>query len=176
MERPEDTPKRGRHSGAGSDPVRFCGWPMTGCPCATPRNATHAVDAFMSAVRRQGTVPSVSQRAFLAAFARRAGIDFEALPEAEKHRLLSNDTRALAASIQDRPSLEPLLEKMDMPCLLYPGDADGSFAQMRKAATAIPNCNFVSLPGYTHNQAFHGAATEILPHARTFLRGRHSVS
>jgi pimeloyl-ACP methyl ester carboxylesterase len=109
-------------------------------------------------------------RAFLAAYGQRVGVDFEALPEAAKRHLLANDTRALAASVQDQPSLETLLPKMHTPSLLYAGDADGVFARVRNAADAIPNCTFVPLPGCTHHQAFHGAAEKILPHVLNFLR------
>jgi len=112
-------------------------------------------------------------RAFLAAYGWRVGVDFDALPDASKRRLLANDTRALAASILDRPSLEALLPKIKNAVPSLRRRRRRILRSSAQSSHTVPGCNFVSLPGCTHHQAFHGAAMKILPHALNFLP--HSV-
>jgi pimeloyl-ACP methyl ester carboxylesterase len=107
--------------------------------------------------------------AFLTAFFKRMGLNFDSLPAGDRTRWLANDTRALAATLQARPSLEGMLATMVMPCLLYAGGADGVFEQAKKSARAIRNCAFVALPRLTHGAAFDKAEL-IVPRVASFLR------
>jgi pimeloyl-ACP methyl ester carboxylesterase len=118
----------------------------------------------------EGLPNGADARAFLVAYTRNLGVDFDALPEADRQRALANDTRAIAAAVHDRPSLEPVLSSIGVPCLLYAGEADRVFARVRRAAEAIPGCAFVTLPGFNHHRAFHGGAAIILPKVLEFLR------
>lgn len=106
--------------------------------------------------------------AFIQRFFQRLGVDFETIPPKIKADILTNDFRALAASMGDYPSLEEILPTMTMPCLLYCGDVDNSHAQARVCVAHMPNAEFVSLPDLNHAQGFNRAEL-ILPHAKSFL-------
>lgn len=82
------------------------------------------------------------------------------------------DFRALMAlweAYQFRPGLEDHLEQMDIPCLVYAGDADeGPHAYGQEAVRHLPNARFYSLAGLDHVGA--GSAPErILPQVLAFL-------
>lgn len=63
----------------------------------------------------------------------------------------ANDLVALAAAAQQpRPSQEDLLARMDLPCLLFCGDADARHAAVQRTAALLPRGEFASLPGVTH--------------------------
>jgi pimeloyl-ACP methyl ester carboxylesterase len=85
-------------------------------------------------------------------------------------RLLSSDTRALAAAAQDRPSQEAGLSNMSMPALFYAGDKDPVFSNARATAEQIPQAVFVPLPGLDHPEAFMRTDL-VVPHALGFLSG-----
>lgn len=97
------------------------------------------------------------------------GVDIATLPPEEQEELFANDFQALAASRQDRPSLEDILPTMTMPCLLYIGEADGSFSQAQACVKHIPNVSFVSFPGFNHGDAFYRVDV-VLPHITKFLQ------
>lgn len=89
-----------------------------------------------------------------------------------RQRLLDNDPEALiAATLAPRGTdgIEDLLPEIDVPCLLYCGEADGFFAGAREAARAIPNAEFVSFPGLDHGQTSR-AAELVLPPVLDFLK------
>jgi pimeloyl-ACP methyl ester carboxylesterase len=80
-----------------------------------------------------------------------------------------NDLVALAAAAQQpRPSQEDLLARIDLPCLMFCGDADARHEAVRRAATGLDQGEFVSLPGVTH---FGGLMHSelVLPSVRQFL-------
>jgi pimeloyl-ACP methyl ester carboxylesterase len=84
-----------------------------------------------------------------------------------KTRRLANDHEALiACSIDD--GIEDFLPTMTMPCLLYAGEADPYFAQVKELVKRIPNATFFSLPGLGHGQAFR-YSDQPLPHVKKFL-------
>ena len=72
------------------------------------------------------------------------------------------------AAVQDRVSLEDMLETMGMPCCLYAGEADPMFAQAKVASERIPNARFFSVPGLSHLQAFV-ESSRVLPPVMDFL-------
>ena len=89
-----------------------------------------------------------------------------------KARLLENDPEALiAATLAPRGTdgVDELLPGLDLPCLLYCGDADGFFPGSKAAAEAIPGAVFASLPGLNHGQASR-AGELVLPHVTEFLK------
>ncbi|EJN07831.1 alpha/beta fold hydrolase [Herbaspirillum sp. YR522] len=68
-----------------------------------------------------------------------------------KMLIRGNDLVALAAAAhQPRPSQQDLLRRMDLPCLMFCGDADARHEAVRRAAAALPAGGFASLPGVTH--------------------------
>ena len=89
-----------------------------------------------------------------------------------KERLLENDPEALIAATtapRGTDGVEGLLPTLDLPCLLYCGDADGFFPGSKAAAEAIPNAVFVSLPGLNHGEASRDGEL-VLPHVTEFLK------
>jgi pimeloyl-ACP methyl ester carboxylesterase len=90
-----------------------------------------------------------------------------------KHRekMLRADLQAFLAAAVDRPSLEEVLPAMQMPCLLYVGEADPLFAEAKAAAQLIPNARFFSLPSLTHEGGW-SRSDLALPRVTAFLQGR----
>lgn len=84
-------------------------------------------------------------------------------------QISANDLKALLAQAQDRPNLEAVLSTMQMPCLLYVGEADGLYAEVEACVRHISNVTFVSLPGLNHIQGMERSDL-VLPHVTTFLR------
>ncbi len=107
---------------------------------------------------------------FFRSFFTRIGLEFDEQPAEVCKGLLASDTKALAAAMQDRPSLEAALPAMAMPSVLYAGMKDGVFAQAEKSAKAMPNCTFVALPGLDHSDAFYKATEMLVPKVLGFLR------
>jgi len=118
-----------------------------------------------ASTRLDGTDPE----AFLAALFGRLNVNLATLPPAIREDLLANDFRALAAAQQDEPSMEDVLHRMTMPCLLYAGDADPYHPGAEKCAHLLRNGAFVTLPGLDHSTAFREAAI-VLPHVTRFLQ------
>ena len=89
-----------------------------------------------------------------------------------RDRLLENDPEALIAATtapRGTDGVEELLPGLNIPCLLYCGDADGFFPGAKEASQAIPNAVFASLPGLDHGQASR-ASEQVLPHVTKFLK------
>jgi pimeloyl-ACP methyl ester carboxylesterase len=63
---------------------------------------------------------------------------------------LTNDLEALRTLTQDRVSNADVLPLMTMPCLLYVGEADPRFAQVKQCAAEMPSATFFSLPDSDH--------------------------
>ena len=94
------------------------------------------------------------------------------LPADRKAVLLANDPEALAASVlapRGTDGIEQILPKLNTPCLLYCGDADGFFAGAKESAQLIPNAVFATIPGLDHGQTSR-AAGQVLPHVTKFLK------
>lgn len=83
--------------------------------------------------------------------------------------LMANDFRAIAAAQRDEPSLEEVLPRMTMPCLVYAGEADMFFADIQRSVQSMPNVTFFSLPGADHPKAFWDSKA-VIPRALEFLR------
>jgi pimeloyl-ACP methyl ester carboxylesterase len=95
--------------------------------------------------------------AFLAAFETLLN---EAITPQVKMLIRANDLVALAAAAkQPRPSQEDLLPQIQMPCLLFCGDADARHGAVQRCAELLAQGEFVSLPGVTH---FGGLMQSVL--------------
>jgi pimeloyl-ACP methyl ester carboxylesterase len=93
------------------------------------------------------------------------------LPDSRRTQLLDTDTEAIAALItaHSEPfSLEPLLPDISVPSLIYVGEEDVLYPEVRRAADLLPNARFVTLPGLDHFQAA-SRADLVLPHVTAFL-------
>jgi pimeloyl-ACP methyl ester carboxylesterase len=93
-----------------------------------------------------------------------------------KERFLSNDVRALLASVaNERPDISGILPTTTMPCLLYAGEVDPLCPLVERCASELTNARFFSLPGLNHIQ---GAVRSdpVLPHVVEFLAKQESVS
>jgi len=87
-----------------------------------------------------------------------------------KTKILSNDTEALTAFVSAnewRANLEDALPNMTMPCLLFIGEADPSYAGAKRCANLLPDAEFVSFPGLGHEVDFQSHL--VLPHIKKFL-------
>ena len=109
----------------------------------------------------------------MAAYVANAEANEGPMEAGRKERLLQNDPEALiAATLAPRGTdgVEELLPGLDLPCLLYCGDADGFYPGSIAAAQAIPGAVFVSVAGLNHGQASR-AGELVLPHVTEFLKG-----
>ena len=87
-----------------------------------------------------------------------------------KARMEANDREALIAYLSQRESwdFEYILPMITIPCMLFVGENDSSYAGAKKCSEIIPNATFLSLPGLNHVEAAY--RTDLtLPHIQTFL-------
>lgn len=84
-----------------------------------------------------------------------------------KARRLANDPQALIAAAQ-RPSLVEMLTNLQLPCLVYAGEAAGEYQRLVAFIEKIPGARFFSLPGLGHGQAFR-YSQQALPQIKQFL-------
>jgi len=87
-------------------------------------------------------------------------------------RLLANDLNALRALTQDRNSNAEVLPSMTMSCLLFAGELDPRFEQVRQCASNLPNATFFGLPGCDHMAAVTRSDL-VIPHLKAFLSKVH---
>jgi pimeloyl-ACP methyl ester carboxylesterase len=99
--------------------------------------------------------------------------NFGALSSEIKDRMLTYDYKALLAVAQDRESLEDVLPKMRMPCLLYVGEMDEVYSKVLECSKQISNATFVTLQGLDHGEAIR-RSDEVLPQIKRFLSGCQS--
>ena len=94
------------------------------------------------------------------------------LPADRKAVLLANDAEAMAASVlapRGTDGIENLLPKLNLPCLLYCGDADGFYAGSKASSELIPSAVFATIAGLDHGQTSR-AGDQVLPHVTKFLK------
>jgi pimeloyl-ACP methyl ester carboxylesterase len=87
----------------------------------------------------------------------------------ERERMRSYDFTAMRLAAQDRASLESVLPRIRVPCLLFAGEKDEVHARARQATAKIPSAQFASLPGLDHGQTMKRVDL-IVPLVRSFLR------
>ena len=103
--------------------------------------ADHSWDTFKGI---DGSDPA----AFISAF---ESVLNERISDEVRMLVRANDLPALAAAAQQpRPDMAELLSQIDLPCLMFCGDADARHAAVTRATAALAQGQFVSLPGVTH--------------------------
>ena len=91
------------------------------------------------------------------------------LPARSRTRLLANDVQALIAVQQDRPNMDDALPSMIMQCLVYGGDADPIYPDLKRGADKLSSRTFFALTGLNHVQAM-ACSDLVLPRVRQFLK------
>jgi pimeloyl-ACP methyl ester carboxylesterase len=91
------------------------------------------------------------------------------VPSAYENRLRHADLEAwMALMAHERDDMTDVLPTMTMPCCIYAGGAEASFAQAKLASEHIPNACVFSVPELTHMQVFYQSG-KVLPHVTKFL-------
>lgn len=90
-----------------------------------------------------------------------------------RQAMLANDLAAIAAAIQERPSLEAVLATMRMPCLIYAGELDRRFADTQACAGRIAHAQFLTIPQANHVQCMLRSRL-VLPKVMEFLLTQRS--
>ncbi|MDE0719282.1 MAG: alpha/beta fold hydrolase [Dehalococcoidia bacterium] len=106
------------------------------------------------------------------AYVANAEADEGPMEAGRKARLLENDAEALIAATlapMGTEEIPELLPGLNLPFLIYCGDADGFYPAAKASAEAIPGCEFVTLPGLNHGEASR-SSEPVLPHITKFLR------
>ena len=89
-----------------------------------------------------------------------------------RERYLALDAEALSAASEALGAWEGVVGKlpsMKTRTLIFAGEEDVEFVQgAREAASAMPNAQFIALPGQDHTGAFENGDL-VLPHIRNFL-------
>lgn len=86
--------------------------------------------------------------AFISAF---ESVLNEGISAEVKMMIRANDLQALAAAAQQpRAAMDDVLTLLDLPCLMFCGDADARHAAVQRCTALLPQARFVSLPGVTH--------------------------
>jgi pimeloyl-ACP methyl ester carboxylesterase len=98
-----------------------------------------------------------------------AGLQDRADSDWFRVRTQANDLRALSALTKDRPDNSAVIPLVTMPCLVFVGEADTMYEDVKHCAEQLPNANFVSLPGLDHGQGFR-YSQDSLPHVKEFLK------
>jgi pimeloyl-ACP methyl ester carboxylesterase len=92
-------------------------------------------------------------------------------PPVIRNLMIKNDPLALLAagkSLIGWPGASDLLPGITVPCLLFAGENDGFYPGARKAAAAMPNARFFSIPGLNHVQV-NARPDLVFPHLKNFL-------
>lgn len=96
---------------------------------------------------------------------------YGSVPPERREQLLDNDPDALLANreaYEKWPSAEDILLGLNLPCLIFVGEADSRYPMAREGAKHIPLARFISFPGLNHLQAF-SRSDLVLPHIKDFL-------
>jgi len=140
------------------DQVNYCGYSLGGwVGYGMVRHARHRLQSLILGAAHpyadtswdafkglDGTDPA----AFINAF---ESVLNERISAEVKMMIRANDLQALAAAAQQqRASMEELLPLIDMPALMFCGDADARHAAVKRCTALLPRASFVSLPGVTH--------------------------
>ena len=98
------------------------------------------------------------------------------LPQIEE-QIRALDLKAIVAyCLSDgRFGLVASLPKVNVPCLVYAGEMDPVYNNVRESAMLLPDASFVSLPGVDHLSAW-SRTDLVLPHVLAFLEKVESVA
>lgn len=84
---------------------------------------------------------------------------------------LANDPEALIAWLSmEQPNLEDILPTINIPVLLFVGEADGNYHAVKECLDRLPDATFFSLPGLNHI-ATVCRVDLTLPRIKEFLDG-----
>jgi pimeloyl-ACP methyl ester carboxylesterase len=90
----------------------------------------------------------------------------------ERDSQLGQDAEALIAVFRSFIDMVPLdnraLSEINVPCLIYCGDADPRFSGARESVNHIPRAKFISLPGLDHVKTLMRTDL-VIPHVTNFL-------
>jgi pimeloyl-ACP methyl ester carboxylesterase len=92
----------------------------------------------------------------------------------ERKRMSAYDFTAMRMAAQDRDSMESSLPEIRVPCLLFAGTNDEVYARAKKAASDVPNAQFVPLTGLRHGETM-ARIDLVAPLVRDFLREAHAA-
>jgi pimeloyl-ACP methyl ester carboxylesterase len=97
-----------------------------------------------------------------------------AMPEKYRNRFSAEqmDAEALIAclSLRERVGLADDLESLSVPCLLYCGESDPSYAEGKRCVDSMLRATFAAIPGTDHVEAL-ARSDLVLPHVKRFLAG-----
>jgi pimeloyl-ACP methyl ester carboxylesterase len=107
---------------------------------------------------------------FIAAIEKARGSSY---PPQRRAQMLELDALALVASFQGLgtgtiPKAEEVLPLVNLPSLIFAGEADPWCSKAKKCAELMPGATFFSLPGMGHTEAIMRSDL-VLPHIKTFL-------
>ena len=90
----------------------------------------------------------------------------------QKARWMTNDLEALIALVSKDwlLSLEDVLPTITMPCLLFVGEADRFYPDVKKCADSMLNATFVSFPNLGHIETLYRSDL-VIPYVKKFLAG-----
>jgi pimeloyl-ACP methyl ester carboxylesterase len=90
----------------------------------------------------------------------------------QKARWMTNDLEALIALVSKDwlLSLEDVLPTITMPCLLFVGEADRFYPDVKKCADSMLNATFVSFPNLGHIETLYRSDL-VIPYIKKFLAG-----
>ncbi|MFJ9453265.1 alpha/beta fold hydrolase [Herbaspirillum sp. NPDC101397] len=142
----------------GIDKVHYCGYSLGGwVGYGMVRHARERLQSLILGAAHPyadtswdafGGLDGADANAFITAF---ESVLNERISPEVKMLIRANDLQALAAAAQQpRVSMEELLPLIDLPCLMFCGDADARHAAVERCAGLLPRACFVSLPGVTH--------------------------
>ena len=95
----------------------------------------------------------------------------ELAPE-QRDNFLANDIEALkAACASDRPDISSALAGLDVPCLLFAGEADPLLTDVRRLSASLPGSRCLAMPGLNHVQGALRMGS-LLPELREFFGRR----
>lgn len=92
----------------------------------------------------------------------------ESIPPEMRRMMLLNDLRALCAAASDRANLEPALEGMRVPLMMFVGGLDQRLAAVQQAAQKM-DARLVIVPRVAHAGTL-GASELLIPEIRSFLQ------
>lgn len=140
------------------DKIHYCGYSLGGwVGYGMVRHARHRLQSLILGAAHPDAdnswnafkgLDGTDANAFIAAF---ESVLNERISPDVKMMIRANDLQALAAAAQQpRESMADLLPLMEMPCLMFCGDADQRHAAVKRTAGLLARGTFVSLPGVTH--------------------------
>ncbi len=143
------------------------GYPIKGNEDGEDANSIQTKQDLENAIRE---APDNPMEFFVAVREKRMGAPLH--PD-RRAILLANDAQAFLVynCMSPRivsPKAEEVLPNIKIPCLLFAGEADNRFQNIKECAALIPGAKFVSLAGLDHLQVLERIDL-VLPHVKEFI-------